>query len=181
MKTYFILFSLLLSFTIAYPQKSGQVKLFCDKEHSSISYSMNHPLHSWTGINKEVRSIILFNNETISQVAVAVTIASFDSQNANRDSHAIEVTEAIKYPTISFSSDSIKQNGNKLNVTGTLNFHGVNKIISFETTIKKMKNKIEATGEFTVLMTEFNIKPPSLMGMATDDNIKIKFDIIYLM
>ena len=162
-------------------QEITQVKLYCDKTESSISYSMNHPLHSWTGVSKEISSVILSDEkrDSITQVAVSVKISSFDSKNANRDSHTMEVTEALLYPNIIFSSTSIIQNGDKLEVTGTLKFHNVSQTISFEATKEMMKAKAKITGEFKVKMTQFNIDPPSLMGMSTKDEIGISFNLLF--
>ena len=181
MKRIVFISAILFINTMAFAAKPAPVKLFCDKSHSSITYAMNHLLHSWTGTSKEINSVILTDEarNTISQVAVSVKISSFDSKNANRDSHMMEVTEALKYPSITFSSKSIKQDGNKLSVEGTLSFHGVNKDISFEAEKTKNKNKIEVTGGFDVKMTDFNIDKPTLMGVATDDEIKITFDVLY--
>lgn len=175
-KTFLLLVLIFTSFVV-----NAQEKLHCDQTKSSITYSMSHPLHSWTGVCKEVNSILLFDNkrETFKKVAVLVRVASFDSQNANRDSHAIEVTEAIKYPAISFISDSIAMNGNKLNVFGTLVFHGVSQKISFIANFKKTKNNIEVTGNFDVRMSQYKIEAPSLMGMDVDDIIKINFDVFF--
>ncbi len=173
--------AILLINTVAFAAKPAPVKIFCDKSNSSITYAMNHMLHSWTGTSKDINSVILTDEakETISQVAVSVKISTFDSKNANRDSHMMEATDAIKYPSITFSSTSVKQEGNKLSVEGTLNFHGVNKAISFEAEETKNKNKTEITGGFDVKMTDFNIEKPTLMGVATDDDIKITFDVLY--
>ena len=162
-------------------QNRSAVKLFADKNKSTITYSMNHPLHSWTGTSKEVNSVILTNEkkDAISQVAVSVRFASFDSKNANRDSHAMEVVNAITYPSITFESKSIQRNGDKLLVEGILTFHGISKTISFDVEKKNMKSKIEVTGGFDIKMTDFEIDPPSLMGLPTDDDIKISFDVFY--
>lgn len=162
-------------------QGTATTKIYCDKTHSSITYSMNHPLHSWDGVSNEINSIILAdeNRDSIFQVAVSVKIASFDSKNANRDSHAMEVTEAILYPSITFTSSSIQQIGSKLQLSGTLIFHKVSQRIYFEVEKEKIKGKIRITGGFTVKLTAFNIEPPSLMGIATDDEIAISFDLLY--
>ena len=162
-------------------QESSQVKFFADKSQSSITYAMKHPLHSWEGTSKEINSVILAdkNKETISQAAVSVKISSFDSQNANRDSHTIEVTDAIKYPNISFASSSIKQDGNKLQVTGKLTFHGVSKEITINAEKKTVNNKAEITGNFSVNMKDYNIDPPSLMAMSTDEEIKLTFFLVF--
>jgi len=158
-----------------------QIKVSNDIKKSFITYAMSHPLHSWTAVNKNVSSVILCDEQKqkITQVAVVTKVASFDSQNANRDSHTIEVTEALKYPKLTFQSSSIEQEGEKLRVNGTLSFHGVSKNITFLAYRKQHNNGIEVTGSFTVTMTEFNIEPPTLMGISTEDWIKITFDIFY--
>lgn len=160
---------------------NAQVKLY-NKKESTISYSMNHPLHAWTGKNNDVSSIVIMDDKRslIKQVAVSLKVASFDSENANRDSHMIEVTEALLYPTVTFQSTSIEKDAENLKVKGTLNFHGVSQVITFNALLKEgKKNNIEVTGSFTISMTQFNIKPPSLMGMATDDEIEIHFNMYY--
>jgi len=181
MKRLAIISGMLLVSTLTFAANPAAVKLFADKSHSSITYGMNHLLHSWTGTSKDVNSVILTDKDkkNISQVAVSVKISSFDSKNANRDSHMMEATDALKYPNITFSSKSIKLEGNKLAVDGILSFHGVNKDISFVAEEKKNKNQVEVTGGFDVNMTDFNIKKPTLMGVATDDAIKITFDVLY--
>lgn len=169
---------LLFAFTF----KADKVKLFADKQLSSISYDMNHPMHAWTGVSKSVSSAIvcLPNRDSITQVAVTVKISTFDSDNSNRDSHAMEVTEALKYPSISFLSTVIKyESAEKIVVTGNLKFHGVSKSISFPVNKKMVGEKAEITGEFQVKMTDYGIDPPTLMGIATDDEFKIHFKMFY--
>ena len=181
MKNITVIALLMLIATGGYSQETAKIKVFCDKNASVISYSMNHPLHAWTGDCRDVTSIILTdaNRSTITNVAVSVKISSFDSQNANRDSHVMETTEALTYPAINFTSNSIKQENEKLYVTGILTFHGVSQAISFEAEKKIIQNKAEISGNFVLKMTQFNITPPSLMGLATDDDFKISFRILY--
>jgi len=181
MKKIIILTAFVLSNVFAIAQEASLIKLYSDKKQSTISYTMNHPLHSWVGESKEITSIILSDESKtlITKVAVSVKIASFDSKNANRDSHAIEVLEALKYPTVSFSSNSIKQEGEKYIITGVLTFHGVSQTISFEAEKTMFNNKIEVTGGFTIKMSQYKIESPSLMGIATDDDIKITFKMVY--
>lgn len=158
-----------------------QMKVYADKTKSTITYSMHHILHSWDGVSKDVNSIIVTDvkRSEISQVAVSVKVLSFDSKNANRDSHMMEATEAIKYPTISFSGNSIRQDGDTLQASGTLTFHGVSKPITIKAEKKIINKKTEITGSFSIKMTDFDIDPPSLMGVATDDDIKLSFDMFY--
>jgi polyisoprenoid-binding protein YceI len=161
--------------------QEAPLKLTADKTLSVLTYGMNHPMHAWIGESKNFNAVILCdkNKQKISKVAVSVKIASFDSQNANRDSHTIEVTEALKYPSITFSSESVVQNGEKLTVTGVLTFHGVKKRITFEAIQKTVSGKLEVSGGFTIKMTDYKIDPPTLLGIAADDEVKITFKTVY--
>lgn len=174
------LFLILLNISV-FAQETAQVKLFADKTQSSITYAMKHPLHSWEATSKEINSVILTDasRNIISQAAVSVKISSFDSQNANRDSHCLEVTDAIKYPAISFASTSVKQVGNNLDVTGKLTFHGVTKEITLKATKETVNSKIKVTGSFSVNMKDYNIEPPSLMALETNPEIKLSFIMTY--
>ena len=162
-------------------QEVGIVKVFADKKVSSITYTMRHPLHTWDGTSKEVNSVILTNADksVLTQVAVSVKLGSFDSKNANRDSHMIEVAEGLKYPIISFSSTSIQTQGDVLLVKGNVSFHGVTQPITFEAKRKTTGSNLEVSGAFTLKMTQFKIEPPSLLGVAADDVLKLKFKVVY--
>ena len=159
----------------------GGVKLFADKQHSYIKYKMYHPMHSWVGISRDVNSVILYDkqNGKILEVAVKTKVSSFDSKNANRDSHMIEVTEALKYPYITFVSTAIEDEGDKVKVTGVLQFHGVKKTISFEAQKKDAANKIRVSGGFVVKVTDFDIELPALLGVPIKDKIEVSFDVYY--
>lgn len=162
-------------------KQSSQIKLSSDKTQSVISYSMHHPLKSFSAVSKEVTSVILTdkNRNDINQVEVLVKINSFDSKNPKRDFRIVECTEAMKFPNVSFTSNSIRLENNRLMVRGTLNFHGVDQMITFEITKKTIDSKTEVTGNFNVQMTQFKIKPPSLMGIPADDDIKMSFKLLF--
>ncbi len=158
-----------------------ETKLYNDKKKSEITYTMSHPLHEWEGVSDAVTSVIMVDadRDNISQVAVTAKLATFDSKNANRDSHMIEATDGIKYPSVTFASKSIEKNGNTLKVKGNLTFHGVTKSISFDAQVKKSGDNLTVTGAFPVKMTDYKIDPPSLLGIATKDEFKIDFKVVF--
>ena len=180
-KNYFSIIIILLCTTTSFAQKLKLKKLYATKNKSDITYAMNHPLHAWTGVSNNILSVMLLDtsNMEINELAVVVKIASFNSKNSNRDSNTIEVTEALKYPNVSLSSNSIKQVNDKLTVKGILKFHGVSKEIIFDAQKEIIKDEIKVTGNFKILMTDFKIKPPKLLGIATDKNIKLSFTVFY--
>ncbi|HTP12644.1 MAG TPA: YceI family protein, partial [Bacteroidota bacterium] len=42
-------------------------------------------------------------------MTVRVDVTTFDSGNSNRDSHAMEVVDALTYPDVQFTSTSVVQ------------------------------------------------------------------------
>jgi polyisoprenoid-binding protein YceI len=156
-------------------------KLTADKSLSTITYTMVHPVHTWDGVSKEVTCNIAFDekNNLITQVGVAAPVASFDTQNASRDSHALEVLEGIKYPKVTFLSTKIEPLGNELTVSGNLTFHGVTKPIVFKATRTNNDKAITIAGSFVVKLTEHNITKPSLMTVPVKDEMAMKFSVVF--
>lgn len=172
---------LLLNAAFAYSQSRELKKIVADKKTSQISYTMTHPLHEWTGTSTGVNCIMLYdiNENKIASVAVSVMLSSFDSKNSNRDSHALEVLEALKYPSVKFVSNNIQQSDNEITISGNLTFHNVTKPISILAERKKENNKTNISGSFNVNITNYQIEVPSLMGFKTSEEILLNFKIVY--
>jgi polyisoprenoid-binding protein YceI len=177
-KLAFLAFAVLLTGNLFSQTK---VKVNCIKEESSITYSMVHPLHEWKGESKDINSIILTDEtrSTVFQVAVSARLSTFDSKNANRDSHMMEVTEALKFPNVTFVSSSVTIDGSDFTSSGNLTFHGISQPVALKGKLTKEGSKLIFTGSFSLKMTQFKIDPPSLMGISTNDDFKLEFKVVY--
>ncbi|KAA9356405.1 YceI family protein [Larkinella humicola] len=166
---------------LAFVAPTASRKLMADKSQSVMTYTMHHPMHTWDGVSREVQSVLLYNDATdrIEAVAVAVKLASFDSQNANRDSHALEILDGIKYPRVTFSSTGIEQTQDKLKIWGNLTFHGVTRPVEVLAVRVDKAGQLLATGEFSIKMSDYNIERPSLMMVPTDESFLVKFSMAY--
>jgi polyisoprenoid-binding protein YceI len=166
---------------LLFSQENELMRSMADRNMSSITYSMRHPLHAWSGTSNEVSSVILSKGtkEDIVQVAVSARVASFDSKNANRDSHMLEVTRALQYPNITFSGNVESRENNQLFVKGELNFHGLIHLLDFSVNIRSDGDKLHIAGGFEVLLSDFNIQRPTLMGIPTSNEIKLEFTMVY--
>ncbi len=159
------------------------VKVSADKGESFLRYNLSHPMHESIGTTKDFICNAYYDNvaKQINKIAVAATVASFDSQNSSRDSHALEVLEAIKYPKVTFVSTAVKDNGNELIINGELTFHGVKRDITIKANQTKTNSDIALKGDFYVSLDKHKVEKPSMMGVAVDDNLhmdfKIKFNI----
>ncbi len=148
---------------------------------SSLTYLITHPLHHVEAISKEIQCSIDYDDatHTILQTSFSAEVSSFDSGNSNRDSHAMEVLDAIDFPTVSFESTRIEASGSSLNVQGNLTFHGRTKPISFVASSSIAGNKLTVIGKTAVSLTAFDIERPSLLLIPVEDSLKISFNVVF--
>ncbi len=171
----------LLCLLLALNTQAQKKKIAANASTSSLSYALVHTLHSFDAKAKTFKSVISYDESTkkIDAIAVIVQIRDFDSDNSNRDSHMIEVLEALKYPTVTFSASDIKYEGNKVKASGKLTFHGVSKNIEITGIETKDSKQLSLSGNFTVDMTDYGVEQPSIMAMKTEKEIKLSFKINY--
>ena len=159
--------------------QTKQVELL--KDESSITYRMVHPLHEIEATSKDATYRLEIDpaKKEIKSVSADVDVMTFDSGNSNRDSHAMEVIDAISYPEVSFVSSSITQSGDSLKVTGKLTFHGVTQDIVALAASKWSPDKIEVRGSFALSLTAFKIERPSLLMIPVEDALRFTFTAVW--
>ncbi|WP_234735704.1 YceI family protein [Tellurirhabdus bombi] len=170
--------------SLSFRMPMAKRKLMADKSATTITYAMRHPMHTWEGVSRDVTCAVVYNDETnrIENVAAVVKVASFDSQNSNRDSHALESTEALKYPNITFSSQDIQPgDGNTLTIRGNMTFHNVTRPMTIQATRKEASGKLTIDGNFDFKLTDFKIEKPSLMMVPVEDEVKMRFVFVFKM
>lgn len=140
-------------------------------------------MHDWDASAKTFKTVITYDDATkqINSVASVAKVQSFDSGNSNRDSHAIEVLDALRNPNITFVSNDIKQDGENLKIDGKLTFHGVTKPVTLIATRKDAKSLMTITGKMEINMTDFGVKPPGLMGISAKETIRIDYTMAFRM
>jgi polyisoprenoid-binding protein YceI len=156
-------------------------KLDMSKEESSITYKMVHPLHEIEATSKEADLQVEADpsKKEIESVSARVDVMTFDSGNSNRDSHAMEVIDAISYPEVAFVSSSITHVGDSLKVTGKLTFHGVTQDIVALAATKWSSDKLEVRGSFVLSLTAFKIERPSLLMIPVEDALRFTFTAVF--
>jgi polyisoprenoid-binding protein YceI len=162
---------LLVAFSAAFSQtKTVEV----DKNQSSITYKMEHPLHHIEAVSKDgwFRVEVDPAKKEIKSVSAQVDVMTFDSGNSNRDSHAMEVIESIKYPDVTFLSSGIRQSGDSIFVSGKLTFHGVTNDIEMVGTTKWSDGRLLVQGGFDLSLTAFRIQRPALLMIPVEDALR---------
>ena len=156
-------------------------KLFSNKNTSWISYQGKHPFHSWKAMNKDISCVITFDEENfqIETVAVSAKVLSFDSKNTNRDSHSLEMVEALTFPKVNFTSADIKQREGRMVIKGNLNFHGVTRTVNVDVKSITEGNQIRIDGSFPVKLQDYRVKRPALLFVKIEDEIKVNFHFVF--
>ncbi len=148
------------------------------KGESSMTYRMVHPLHKIEATSKDVEYDLEADPATkeFKKVSGRVDVTTFDSGNSNRDSHAMEVIDAIDYPEASFQGTGFAQKGDSLYITGKVTFHGVTKDMTAGAVAHWSAGKVEVDGTFALSLAEFKIDRPSLLMIPVED--KLSFDFV---
>jgi polyisoprenoid-binding protein YceI len=144
------------------------------KDESSITYRLSHPMHHIEATSKDgwFRVEIDPAKKEIKSVSAQVDVMTFDGGNSNRDSHAMEVIESIKYPDVTFSSIAVTHSADSILVTGKLTFHGVTQEVLMKGVAKWGDHKLDVDGGFDLSLTAFKIERPALLMVPVDDALK---------
>jgi polyisoprenoid-binding protein YceI len=144
------------------------------KDSTAVTYHLDHPLHTIeaTSTDASFHAEIDSASNSISSVKAHVDVMTFNSGNSNRDSHAMEVIDALTYPDVSFSSTKIDTAGDGLAVTGNVTFHGITKEVVATVVPRRTHEILSVTGGFNLSLTDFKIDRPSLLMVPVGDTLR---------
>jgi polyisoprenoid-binding protein YceI len=96
-----------------------------------------------------------------------------------------QVLDTGKYPDITFNSTKIEATKNpdgqyQAKIWGDLTLHGVTHNVLINAQLTFDNKSVRARGEFSLKMTDYSIKPPSVAGgtITVKDTLKFNFNIL---
>jgi hypothetical protein len=122
--------------------------------------------------------------EKVSEFILLIPVSDLKSGTELLDEHLLEAMKAKEFPEIRGVLKNYKLEG-KQNLTKTkvlasveLTVAGVTKLVPVEATVSLEDKTVRVRGEKQILMTDFNITPPTMMfgTITTADAVTIKFD-----
>jgi len=152
------------------------------KGDSYLKYLLIHPLHHVEGVSKDLMCTMDYDDatRTVRSASFEAEVSSFDSGNSSRDSHAMEVLDALTFPVVSFTRSAISGSGGNLQVQGNLTFHGQTRPIAFPATVTANGGKLDVEGKADVSLTAYGIERPSLLLVPVEDTLHISFDMVFM-
>lgn len=127
---------------------------------------------------------IAAGQKVVTTVSLDVPAAKLDCRNGTMNNHMLKALKATEHPTISFklsSYDLAKENeGARVTLNGALTLGGVTKDITMNATATDQGDGVlRVAGTHDLRMTEYGLKPPSLMlgTMKVNERVKVGFDL----
>ena len=120
----------------------------------------------------------------VSTVRVRVEAAKLDCSNGTMNDHMRKALKADANPVIDFKLDGYEVSrtgeGVKGTLNGTLSLGGTQKPISIPAVGKSEGEALCVTGSYPLKMTEYGLKPPTLMfgRIKVGETVTVKFDLL---
>jgi len=128
---------------------------------------------------------VLAGEKAVSTVEVTVPAEKLDCRNGTMNEHMRKALKAKEFPTVVFRAASydLARTTDSVAVTlnGSLTLGGVEKPITVQAVAKAGANgTLVVSGTREVRMTEFGLKPPSLMlgTMKVDEKLTVGFEVV---
>ena len=153
-------------------------------EKSAISYKITHPLHEATGKSLSARGKgVCYDGKC--RFLVAVPVKSFDSGDSNRDTHMLQITRGADNPLIEVNTQFEAKTDGKLpeTVTADLEIQFAGKKVKYpqvKLEIASMpSDEAHITGVIPLSLKDFEIKPPTLLGVPIQDLVPVKLEMFW--
>jgi polyisoprenoid-binding protein YceI len=117
--------------------------------------------------------------QLVKTAQIEIPVAQLDCGNGTMNDHMRKALKAKDNPRIVFTLDSYRIVESELQLTGRLTIAGVERPIELTGQVKEENGVARATASKQIRMTEWGVKPPSLMlgTMKVKDAVTIAFDI----
>lgn len=168
--------TILLSASVSFAQGRFYTKT------GRISFQSKAPMEDIEGKNKTVTAVI---DSRSGAIQFATPMKGFEFEKQLMQQHFNEnYVESDKFPrsefkgTITNNSDInyAKDGTYTAKVKGKLTIHGVTKDVETTGSLKISSGKIDATSSFNVLLSDYNIKIPSIVKDKVSNSIRIVVD-----
>lgn len=176
------LVAIFLCINCIYNKSFGQV-YFTKNGH--ISFFSKASMENISADNNQVLSLL---NTQSGALQFSVLNNAFHFPKAMMEQHFnSDYMESDKYPSSTFKGtindinkvDVSKDGTYNVNVSGSLNIHGVSKNIAAQGTIIIKDGKLSAASTFKILLKDYNIKIPSIVINNISENIEITVNCNY--
>lgn len=132
-----------------------------------------------------VTDAILAGEEAVTTASVTVPVEELDCNNGTMNDHMRKALKAKAHPTIAFTLAgydlAAAGESTTVTLTGTLSLGGVEKEVTLQAQASERgTDTLRVTGSHELKMTDYGLKPPSLMlgTMKVKNEVQVHFDLL---
>ncbi len=155
---------------------------------ADVRYFASHPMHDVEGVSKVATGSFEYDPSSPLELDgligkyVQVPWKSFDSGNKNRDANVLDTVGAARYPLLTLvieGFDGLTRSGDRLEGTlrARMYVNGAKRQVESPVTLLLGDDTVTAQATFEVKMTDFGMKPPSLMFVSAGDDVRIQASV----
>lgn len=154
-----------------------------DPAGSVVKFHLDHKMHKVDGRSTQVEGKAIIGDDGRVMTMIRIPAASFDTADANRDSHLRETLETSKFPFVVFkglTSVTVPVAYGKALETrleGELDFHGVKRPISVPARVQLSAEGAVVTTRFPVNLESHKIERPSLLFIKVAENVDLDVEL----
>ena len=171
--------TLLLTLLLALPIMAGNLTLQKGFVQSHTEMLMDSKIDS---VNKGLHVEVNIDGDDLTTIKGKfwLDVGLFVSDNADRDEHMDEATQATKFPLATYNLTSVTKSDtdkDAYTLHGVLEFHGVKKPVMFNAQILNSENSISISAETQILGPDYGIEMPCMVFMCVDDKIDLLVEL----
>lgn len=119
-------------------------------------------------------------SQIVKSASLVVPVAQLDCSNKTMNEHMRKALKADKNPQISWTMTDYQVQGSNVTISGKLTIAGKENPIDLRGTGSAENGQIRFKGSKQFKMTEYGVKPPSLMlgTMKVGDLVTVSFDML---
>lgn len=148
-------------------------------ETGHAEFESEVPLHSFVGTSDHLVGKISLQD---SIVDFYLDLTTLDTGNDKRDKDMRETLETDKYPFAEFYGklvsefDPDQNKEQQVKVDGEFTIHNVTKETSINGTLQRTSDGLRVKADWTLNMTDYNIKPPGILFYRVEEKIDIQIE-----
>ncbi len=155
------------------------MKFKIDTRDSEFLYHVQTTLHPMSATSRGVEGEFDYDSPSTLNGTLRVPVKSFKAEKSDADPHVWGWTEANRYPDITIALKGVNPiAGTRNTVNASVTFHGVTRDFSLPVEASQSGDTLIVAGSHEFTMTEFGIKPPTVMMLIrAKDYLKAQFRI----
>jgi polyisoprenoid-binding protein YceI len=150
-------------------------------ESGYAEFQSEVPLHSFTGSSRHLTGRISLADSTVD---FYLDLSTLDTGNNKRDKDMRETLKVDDYPFAEFFGKLLSRfdtgidSAQSVTVAGEFTIHNVSRQLKLNGTLQKVQKGLKVEADWTLNMTDFNIRPPGILFYRVDEDIDIHIEVI---